>query len=83
MVKWFQPIERLKTSLLRVLLKTFGWLRSKLLGKDLRPLLFGDAPLTEDELQQEPGLDDKGCSVLVCWVGIWGVFWGTLRWDSW
>lgn len=26
---------------------------SKLLGKDLRPLLFGDAPLTEDELQQE------------------------------
>ena len=49
-------------------------LRSKLLGQDLRPLLFGDVQLTEDELQQDPFGHDKGA---VCWVGVWvgGLWW--------
>ena len=80
--KWFQPLSVAHIPSWGFILKTFGWLRSKLLGKDLRPLLFGDVPgMTEDELQQEPGLDDKGC-----WCVGWGNMgcWGhDLRWDSW
>ena len=39
-----------------------------MLGQDLRPLLFGDVPLTEDELQQDrTSVMTKGC---------WGVGWG-------